>query len=405
MTDSSLPMKMLGEMVSVIETGSRPSGGASNAMFGMPSIGGENITLDGSLDLERVRYVDSHFFSSMRTGHLEPLDVLINKDGAQTGKVAMYRGEFTQAAINEHVYLLRGTNEIRQDYLFRVLLSENIQREIRSFITGSAQPGLNRRFINVLIPVPSLDQQNVVIEVLQNLDEVIQSTEDAIVKYEGIRAGLASDLLGHLIEGVGDRPVGDLLYKEFAGEWGENRERDGLCGCMVLRATNLTTNGINYATAARRFISKPKAIDKRLKKGDIILEAAGGGPGVPVGRVARFDPPDEQVYVVSNFFRTLRPLQSIDSRFLYYVLNYLWKQPEIWQVQQQTTGIINLKMADYLGIMITVPQIEEQQKITKMLDRIEVTILANRKQLEKLRQLRAGLADDLFSGKVRTVAE
>ena len=403
MADSFLPTKKLGDVLSVIETGSRPSGGASSDTFGMPSLGGENITLDGSLDLESVRYVTSDFFSSMRSGHLKSLDVLINKDGAQTGKVAIYNGEFPQAAINEHLYLLRGTDEIRQDYLYRVLLSEDIQRVIQSFITGSAQPGLNRRFIDIPIPVPSLGKQKVIVDALQNLDGVIRSTENIIIKYESVRTGLASDLLGCLIGGVGGRPVGDLIYTEFAGEWGEARQRNGLYECLILRATNLTTDGINYKTAARRFISKPKAMDKRLKRGDLILEAAGGGPGVPVGRVARFDPPDEQVYIVSNFFRTLRSLQDVDSGFLYYILNYLWKQPKIWQVQQQTTGIINLKVADYLRIKIEVPKLEEQRRIARILDDTEVTIQANRRQLEKLRQVRAGLAADLFSGKVRTV--
>lgn len=202
MADSSLPTKKLGDVLSVIETGSRPTGGASSDTFGVPSLGGENITLNGSLDLESVRYVTSDFFSSMRSGHLKPLDVLINKDGAQTGKVAMYRGEFAQAAINEHLYLLRGTNDVRQDYLYRVLLSEDAQRVIRSFITGSAQPGLNRRFINVLIPVPSLQEQRRIARILDDADETIQANRRQLEKLRQLRAGLAADLFSGKVRTV-----------------------------------------------------------------------------------------------------------------------------------------------------------------------------------------------------------
>lgn len=202
MADSFLPMKTLGEVLSVIEAGSRPSGGANSDTFGMPSLGGENITLDGSLDLDTVRYVTSDFFSSMRSGHLKPLDVLINKDGAQTGKVAIYCGEFPQAAINEHLYLLRGTNEIRQDYLYRVLLSENTQRAIRSFITGSAQPGLNRRFVSILIPVPPLEEQRQIARILDDTDETIQANRRQLEKLRQLRAGLADDLFSGRVRTV-----------------------------------------------------------------------------------------------------------------------------------------------------------------------------------------------------------
>ena len=277
---------------------------------------------------------------------------------------------------------------------------------LESLDSSTGVPGLNRNdAYQILVPVPPLKEQRQITKVFDDVDKVIRSTEDIIAKYEGVRTGLASDLLGCLVGGVGDRSVRDLIYTEFAGEWGEADKRNGLCECMVLRATNFTANGINYKTAARRFISKPKAMDKRLKRGDLILEAAGGGPGIPVGRVARFDPPDEQIYIVSNFFRTLRPLQNVDSGFLYYILNYLWKQPKIWQVQQQTTGIINLKVADYLRIKIGVPKLEEQRRIANILDDFDNVIQANRRQLEKLRQLRSGLAADLFSGRVRTVKE
>ena len=404
MADSSLPMKTLGELLSVVEAGSRPLGGASSGSFGVPSLGAENIRLDGTLDLRSVRYIPKDFFYSLRTGRLKPFDILINTIGAQIGKVGRYMGEYAEAAINGNLALLRCVDNILPGYLFYYLQSEDAQHDIRTFVMGSAQPYLSPDFfVEMNIPFPSMKEQQQIAKMFDDIDEVIRSTELTITKYEDVRAGLTYDLLSRLVGGAGGRPVRDLIYSEFAGEWGEAKERNGLYGCMVLRATNLIIDGIDYETVARRFISKPKVMDKKLRKGDLILEAAGGGPGVPVGRVARFDPPDDQVYIVSNFFRTLRPAANVDKGFLYYTLDYLWRQPKIWQVQQQTTGIINLKVADYLDIRIIVPPFEEQRQIARILDDISDTIQANRRQLEKLRQLRAGFADDLFSGKVRTV--
>ena len=198
---------------------------------------------------------------------------------------------------------------------------------------------------------------------------------------------------------MGKQPVRALLDTEFAGEWGEGSAGSGLCECRVLRATNLTSNGIDYSTAAQRFVPEAKVEMKRLRRGDLILEAAGGGPGVPVGRVARFDPPDEEwTYLVSNFFRTLRPGPSADCRFAFHVLDDLYQQPRIWQIQQQTTGIINLKVRDYLQLRVSVPPLEEQRRIAQVLDTIDETIQATERVIAKQKTLRIGLTSDQFDG-------
>jgi len=195
-------------------------------------------------------------------------------------------------------------------------------------------------------------------------------------------------------------PVQALVDSEFPGEWGEGSPGSGLLPCRVLRATNLVSSGIDYSTAARRYVPRAKVVAKRLRRGDIILEAAGGGPGVPVGRVARFDPPDEEwTYVVSNFFRTLRPARLADARFVYHILRYLYRQPVIWQVQQQTTGIINLKVRDYLQLRVPVPPLVEQRRIAGILDTIDETIQATERVLSKCELIEQGLKQDLVGNR------
>ena len=48
--------------------------------------------------------------------------------------------------------------------------------------------------------------------------------------------------------------------------------------------------------------------------------------------------------------------------------------------------------------------LEEQRRIAQILDTIDETIQATEQQLGKLSELRSGLAADLLSGRVRTLA-
>jgi len=98
----------LSELIAKIESGGRPHGGASVDSGEIPSLGGENIRLSGGLELEKIKKVPLSFFDHMTKGILQNEDVLINKDGANTGKVGFYENQFPKASINEHVFLLRG---------------------------------------------------------------------------------------------------------------------------------------------------------------------------------------------------------------------------------------------------------------------------------------------------------
>ena len=86
----------------------------------------------------------------------------------------------------------------------------------------------------------------------------------------------------------------DIIEKPITGEWGE----EGL-GIKVLRTTNFTNSGeVNYTDVVERSIESKKVEQKKLKKGDTILEKSGGSPSQPVGRVVYFEK-DDDIYWIS----------------------------------------------------------------------------------------------------------
>jgi type I restriction enzyme S subunit len=111
------------------------------------------------------------------------------------------------------------------------------------------------------------------------------------------------------------RSIGECLSEEFPGEWGDAPSGGG--NATVLRSTDIDDEGhVALRGGARRTISRGKLIAKKLQSGDILLEASGGGPGKPVGRVALFKGGDANTYLSSNFFRTLRPNRNlVDATF------------------------------------------------------------------------------------------
>jgi type I restriction enzyme S subunit len=187
------------------------------------------------------------------------------------------------------------------------------------------------------------------------------------------------------------------LDEEFPGEWGTTPKR-APANALVLRSTNLDDDGhVDLAGGAPRLIPTQKLATKRLKDGDILLEGSGGGPGKPVGRVALFRDDGNGPYLCSNFFRTLRPGKNADPGFLAWRLLCLYRQPVIWQFQQQTTGIINLKHGDYLEQQILLPPLPEQHRIAEILDTLDDAIRKTEQVIAKLQQMKQGLLHDLLT--------
>lgn len=134
-------------MLSLLESGKRPKGGVSEYQSGVPSLGGEHIGLDGKLFLSNMKFVTEKFFNESNQGALKDLDILICKDGALTGKTALFNKKsfpYEKGMINEHIFILRTKKSYSQKYLFNVLLSKKGQEILKLNVTGTAQGGLNR---------------------------------------------------------------------------------------------------------------------------------------------------------------------------------------------------------------------------------------------------------------------
>lgn len=68
-------------------------------------------------------------------------------------------------------------------------------------------------------------------------------------------------------------------------------------------------------------------------------------------------------------------------------------RPEIWRFQQQTTGIINLRYADYLNTQIFLPPLTDQRRIAEILDTLDTQLAISAQIVDKLWAKQAAITD------------
>ena len=182
--------------------------------------------------------------------------------------------------------------------------------------------------------------------------------------------------------------LSEIFEKPISGEWGNELE-EGKYGAKVIRTTNFTNMGrLNLNYIVERDIDVEKYENKLLKLGDIIIEKSGGSPNQPVGRVVIFEENTSEKYFCNNFTSILRPKNIINAKYSLYLLKDLYNKKRVLKYQNKTTGIINLKLNDYLNnTEIMIPSIEEQVKISTILDRSQELIDKRKEQIEALDEL------------------
>ena len=152
-------IKKLSDFGISLDTGSRPTGGIDASLTdGVPSLGAEAINALAEFDYSSVKLVPVDFYNSMKRGKNTGNDILVYKDGAYIGKVTLFRNDFPYKnyAVNEHVFLLKPTDELYSNYLYFTLHQDAYFYLMQNLNRNAAQPGLSREDIKqIKITVPS----------------------------------------------------------------------------------------------------------------------------------------------------------------------------------------------------------------------------------------------------------
>lgn len=415
------------QLVGAPLSGKRPAGGVNAETEGIPSLGGENIRANGGMDYGTINRVPVDFFRSMPKGRLQANDVLINKDGAQTGKVGLYDGRFEEAAVNEHVFILRSSSgAIDQRLLYYFLLLPDTQLRIARRITGSAQPGLNSQFADAVhLTVPSeRAEQRWIAEILTTVDEAIEHTEALIAKTQQIKAGLMHDLFTRGVTADGElrppREEAPQLYKEsplgwIPKEWDVATLNDlvsparpivyGILmpgrghpgGIPVIKVKDIVdgqVQGDDLLLTSPRIDAEYQR--SKVRPRDVLLTIRG-----TVGRLAQVPMHLDGANITQDTARIAIAAGSPEF-YRYYLETHAPRRHFAVNTLGQAVQGINLR--DVRTTPVPIVSDDEQGKIAEMVVAVGNSERAEREHLAKLVQAKQGLMQDLLSGRVPVTA-
>jgi type I restriction enzyme S subunit len=166
---------------------------------GIAFINTGHINPDGSLDLDAMHYLPREKFESLRSGKIEPDDLVYCLRGATLGKTAFVR-PFTEGAIASSLVILRFAKVVLPEFAYYFLVSPQGRRWIWKYDNGSAQPNLAASSVREYeMPLPSLDEQRQVVSRVTELLALCDPLKARIAAARAKHAQLAEALVSQAV--------------------------------------------------------------------------------------------------------------------------------------------------------------------------------------------------------------
>lgn len=299
---------------------------------------------------DKARYISEQTFEHLKCTEVFPNDILISRLPDPIGRACVIPDGIGKSITAVDCTIARLSDKILPEFFVAYTKTPMYQRQINEVATGTTRRRVSRANLgNIKITCPSLDKQQQFVDIVNQADKS---------KFVGFKSQFIEMFENHNYMSV---RLAELIDKSFPGEWGTEDENGN--GTKVIRTTNITNSDkLDLSDVVTRNIVAAKLQKKQLCRGDILLERSGGTKDNPVGRVAYFD--EDGVFVTNNFTQTLRCNNNIESRYLFYFFYYFYNlnKMKIRSMGNQTTGIQNLNMDDYMQISVIVPPRDLQKQ-------------------------------------------
>ncbi len=295
--------------------------------------------------------------------------------------------------VNNHAHVLRAAPGIDQSFLFWSLRNKDIRR----WITGGTRSKLNRGELEqVELSIPPLDEQQRIAEILDTIDETIQATERVIAKLQLHKTGLTNVLVADAERSGRAGILGDAVPRV---EYGISLPLSRSGTTPVLRMGNLSGGSIRADDL--RFTNVPATALPLLRRDDVLFNRTNSIDHVGKTSIWKCELPEA---TFASYLVRLHPTADLIPDYLNLWLNL--EQTQLFVKRLSTTAIqqVNINPTKLRSTPMLLPSVDAQLRVIFASQAADDSLNLEARKLGKLQNLRSGVAADLLSGRVRTVA-
>lgn len=356
-------------------------------------------------DFNKFRYfVTKDKFNEMQRFKLSPGDLIMSCSGT-LGKVALVPEGIPNGIINQALLKLTPTDEVEGSYIKSWFESDLFTQSLRQNSGGAAIQNVAevRLLKEIEIPLPPLAEQRKIAEILRTWDEAIETAEAELKAKQERKLWLTMRLIS-----------GESRLPGCSGKWEKFRLADLFE--RVMQKNEESCERCLTISAEKGLVDQREYFDRRIsstdtsgyflmKRGDFAYNRSYSN-GYPYGVVKRLNAYD--VGTVTTLYLVFTPRnRTFDPLYMEHVFDSGILNKGLRTIVQEGArahGLLNVKAEDFFSLVVFIPDLNEQSKISKLLSDAQTQITACATHLELLRNQKRGLMQKLLTGEVRVAA-
>lgn len=401
---SNLPkcweLKTLGELVSILTdytaNGSFASLKENVTYFNEPNFAALVRTTDlKKKEFKPERFTDKRGYEFLKKSALYGGEILMANVGS-IGEVYIVPEVDFPMTLAPNMYLIKYNDNLINTYAYYFMNSSIFINQLLSKIASTTLQAVNKaNFKSIKIPLPPLEEQKKIADILSTVDKKIAFVEENINATEELKKGLMQKLL---TEGIGHTEFKDSELGRIPKSW-EVLKLSEICKIDMgqsPKSESYNENNIglpliqgnadirNRKTLPRTYTSD---ITKKCKIGDIIMTVR-----APVGAIAK----SYHNACIGRGVCSITPKENND--FLYH---FLVGYEDKWDKLSQGSTFTAVNGNDIKNIKLSYPPLEEQKEIAEILSTVDNKLENLKEKKQSFEELKKGLMQKLLTGEVR----
>jgi type I restriction enzyme, S subunit len=354
-------------------------------------INGNNLFNGKIIITGETKCVSKQEYLSLKI-NLADSTILMSINGT-IGNLAFYNQE--NIVLGKSASYINLNKGIDKYYIYYILQYKSTQNYYESELTGTTIRNLSLRSIRETpIPIPPTKaEQTAIATALSDADALIQSLEKLIAKKRLIKQGAMQKLLkpkgGWVVKKLGD------CFKLSAGKSKSGYiDKSGLF--IIMDMGSVSTEGKIIPN------KRSNKMQDILDYGDLIMPKDDIGGGNIIGKVAFIDRRNK--YILGDHVYRLRKCdENVNPLFFHYLINSIYVN---YYLKKKVSGSAQLGIGrrSVEEQEVIIPKlINEQSNIAVILSDMDAEIDILKSKLEKYKQIKQGMMQNLLTGKIRLV--
>ncbi|WP_313095729.1 restriction endonuclease subunit S [Empedobacter sp.] len=352
---------------------------------GIPYVGA-NALINGKIDFNKVKYLTKERANTFQKGISYPKDLLFAHN-ATVGPVAYVQSSIDKLILSTTLtYFRSDESKLKSKYLLYEFQTERFVKQYSSVMSQSTRnqvPITAQRKFNIVLP--PLAEQEAIATALSDADAWIEHLEQLIAKKRLIKQGAMQELLTPQDDWE-VKKLGDYVKFQTGFPFSSEFFNTKLIGERLIKNRDLRSDDSIF------YYSGEFKKDFIVNNGDLLI-----------GMDGDFEPVLWKKGRALLNQRVGRILKLKDISITYLAYSLIDKLKEIEESTGSTT-VKHLSHSDIENLEYKIPSLFEQERIATILSDMDAELEALEQQLDKARQIKQGMMQELLTGRTRLVA-